>query len=199
MHVLYNEFLIKLIVLCMALSYHLHGSIVLIRKIIDCPNHVLYIRRVNIIYMYVLYIINNWYALCFCCFLKGFQEQMLQSVSDIKDSIVPLQTAAKGEPEKLAHEATKMANFFPVLISASVGAASRTHSQQMQSSLLEETKTLAEACMQMMYASKQSGGNFKSVEAHAQVDEGTRMMSDAAEELTKLLEKAGAEAGLITG
>ncbi len=124
---------------------------------------------------------------------------MLQSVGDIKDNIVSLQTASKGEPEKLAHEATKMANFFPILISASVGAASRTQSQQMQSSLLEQTKTLAEACMQMMYSAKQSGGNFKSIEAHAQVDEGARFMDDAAEELTKLLEKAGAEAGLITG
>ena len=74
---------------------------------------------------------------------------MLQSVGDIKDNIASLQKASKGEPEKLAHEATKMANFFPILISASVGAASRTQSQQMQSSLLEETKTLAEACMQM--------------------------------------------------
>ncbi len=124
---------------------------------------------------------------------------MLQSVGDINDSITLLQTASKGEPEKLAHEAVKVANIFPILVSASIGAASRTQSQQMQTSLLEQTKTLAEACSQLMYAAKQSGGNFKSVEAHAQVDEGARLMEDAAEELTKLLEKAGAEAGLITG
>ena len=134
-----------------------------------------------------------------CFFFQGFQEQMLQSVGDINDIITPLEKASKGEPEKLAHEAVKVANYFPILISASIGAASRTQSQQMQISLLEQAKTLAEACSQMMYAAKLSGGNFKSTEAHLQVDEGAKLMEDAAEELTKLLEKAGAEAGLITG
>lgn len=124
---------------------------------------------------------------------------MLQSVGDIKDNIASLQAVSKREPEKLAHEAIKMANFFPILISASIGAASRTQSQQMQSSFLEQTKTLAEACMQMMYSAKKSGGNFKSEEEHSLVDESAKLMDDAAEELTKLLEKAGAEAGLITG
>ena len=124
---------------------------------------------------------------------------MLQAVGDIKDNIQPLSSTAKEEAEKLAHQVTTVANLFPVLAGAAIGAASRTTSQQMQSSLLEETKTLAEACMQMMYAAKESGGNPKSQDAHAKVDEAAKLMSDAAEELTSLLEKAGAEAGLVTG
>lgn len=36
--------------------------------------------------------------------LQGFQEQMLQSVGDIKSSIAGLSVAAKGEAEKLGHQ-----------------------------------------------------------------------------------------------
>ncbi len=50
-----------------------------------------------------------------------------------------------------------------------------------------------------MYASKDSGGNPKSVEAHKRVDEAATMMATAANDLTLTLEKAGGEAGLITG
>uniref|UniRef100_A0A1X7VGP0 FERM domain-containing protein n=1 Tax=Amphimedon queenslandica TaxID=400682 RepID=A0A1X7VGP0_AMPQE len=131
--------------------------------------------------------------------LQGFQEQMLQSVGDIKDNITPLSLAAKGEAEKLGHQVTAVANFFPSLAGAAIGAASRTTGQQMQSNLLEKTKTMAEAGLQMVYASKESGGNPKSEEAHGRVDEAAKLFTDAAVELTELLEKAGAESGLITG
>lgn len=124
---------------------------------------------------------------------------MLQSVGDIKDNITPLATAAKVEAEKLGHQVTAVANLFPSLTGAAIGAASRTTSQQLQTSLLEETKTLSEACLQMMYAAKESGGNPKSTEAHAKVDQAAGFMVDAANELTELLEKAGAETGLIIG
>ena len=54
----------------------------------------------------------------------------------------PLATAAKGEAEKLGHQVTAMANLFPSLAGAAIGAASKTTSSQMQTNLLEQTKTL---------------------------------------------------------
>ena len=36
--------------------------------------------------------------------LQGFQEQMLESVGEIRDNLQPLATAAKGEAEKLGHQ-----------------------------------------------------------------------------------------------
>lgn len=130
---------------------------------------------------------------------QGFQEQMLQSVGDIRDNTAPLSLAAKGEAEKLGHQVTAVANLFPSLTGAAIGAASRTSGQQMQTNILEKTKTLTEAGLQMVYASKESGGNPKSTESHAKVDQAARFMVDAAAELTELLEKAGAETGLIIG
>lgn len=92
-----------------------------------------------------------------------------------------------------------MANLFPALAGAAIGAASRTTSSQMQSNLLELSKTLAESGLQLMYAAKEAGGNPKRLESQAKVDEGVQMMIAAAEDLTVLLEKVGSEAGLITG
>lgn len=67
---------------------------------------------------------------------------MLEATGDIGDTVKPLATAAKGEAEKLGHQVTAMANLFPSLAGAAIGAASKTTSSQMQTSLLEQTKTL---------------------------------------------------------
>ena len=50
-----------------------------------------------------------------------------------------------------------------------------------------------------MYASKDAGGNPKSTAAHDKVDEAATLMNQAVSELTATLEKAGGEAGLISG
>jgi len=50
-----------------------------------------------------------------------------------------------------------------------------------------------------MYAAKESGGNPKSTKAHAKVDEASALMLEAVSDLTQTLEKAGGEAGLISG
>ena len=50
-----------------------------------------------------------------------------------------------------------------------------------------------------MYAAKEAGGNPKSVPAHEKVDESARFMQQAVSDLTATLEKAGGEAGLISG
>lgn len=96
-------------------------------------------------------------------------------------------------------QVTALANMFPSLAGAAVGAASRTTSSQLQNSLLEQTKTLGESALQLVYTSKEAGGNPKSTDSHGKVDESARLMVSAADELIALLEKAGAEAGLITG
>jgi len=67
---------------------------------------------------------------------------MLEASANINDTVYPLANAAKGEAEKLGHQVTAMANLFPRLAGAAIGAASKSSSSQMQSSLLEQTKTL---------------------------------------------------------
>ena len=67
---------------------------------------------------------------------------MLECSADIRDTVKPLCSAAKGEAEKLGHRVMAMSNQIPSLTVAAIGAASKTNSSQMQTSLLEETKTL---------------------------------------------------------
>ena len=54
-----------------------------------------------------------------------------------------------------------MANKFPILAGSAIGLASKTPSSQQQKVLLEQTKTLAEAAVQLLYAVQESGGNPK--------------------------------------
>ena len=56
-----------------------------------------------------------------------------------------------------------------------------------------------ESALQLTYAAKEAGGNPKSVPAHEKVDEAARFMQQAVTDLTLTLEKAGGEAGLISG
>ena len=58
---------------------------------------------------------------------------------------------------------------------------------------------ILESALQLVYASKESGGNPKSTASHAKVDEAAAFMQQAVVELTATLEKAGGEAGLISG
>ena len=74
---------------------------------------------------------------------------MLQSVADVGDSVKPLANAAKGEAEKLGHQVTFMSNLFPALAGAAIGAASKTTSSQLQTRLLDQSKTLTESALQV--------------------------------------------------
>ncbi len=56
-----------------------------------------------------------------------------------------------------------------------------------------------ESALQLVYSSKEAGGNPRSVTSHAKVDEATTLMDQAVIDLTATLEKAGGEAGLISG
>ncbi|XP_062512011.1 talin-like [Corticium candelabrum] len=131
--------------------------------------------------------------------LGGFQEQMANSVSEISDRIDSVATAAKGEPEKLGHAVASLATFFPPLASSAVGAASKTVNSDQQMNLLDQTKTLAESGLQLMYAAKESGGNPLATETHANINEAVGNMREAVSDLVTTLETARTESGVVSG
>lgn len=61
----------------------------------------------------------------------------------------------------LFFQVTQLASYFEPLIVASVGLASKLHDHQQQMTILDQSKTLAESALQMLYASKEGGGNPK--------------------------------------
>lgn len=58
-------------------------------------------------------------------------------------------------------QVTQLARYFEPLIKASVGVASKLIDHQQQMTFLDQTKTLAESALQMLYAAKEGGGNPK--------------------------------------
>lgn len=54
-----------------------------------------------------------------------------------------------------------MASYFEPLIMAAISTASKILSSQQQMAVLDQTKTLAESALQMLYTAKEAGGNPK--------------------------------------
>uniref|UniRef100_A0A674EJY1 Talin 2 n=1 Tax=Salmo trutta TaxID=8032 RepID=A0A674EJY1_SALTR len=93
--------------------------------------------------------------------LEALQEQLTSSVQEIGHLIDPINTAARSEAAQLGHKVTQLASYFEPLIVASVGLASKIMDQQQQMNILDQTKTLSESALQMLYAAKEGGGNPK--------------------------------------
>uniref|UniRef100_I3KDN5 Talin 2 n=1 Tax=Oreochromis niloticus TaxID=8128 RepID=I3KDN5_ORENI len=105
--------------------------------------------------------------------MEALQEQLTSSVQEIGHLIDPVSTAARGEAAQLGHKVTQLAGYFEPLIMASVGLASKLHDHQQQMTILDQTKTLAESALQMLYAAKEGGGNPKLAEGTPPEPEGS--------------------------
>lgn len=66
-----------------------------------------------------------------------------------------------------SQQVTQLAGYFEPLIKASVGVASKLKDHQQQMTFLDQTKTMAESALQMLYAAKEGGGNPKVEEGSA--------------------------------
>lgn len=60
-----------------------------------------------------------------------------------------------------SYQVSQMASYFEPLIMAAIGTASKILSSQQQMAVLDQTKTLAESALQMLYTAKEAGGNPK--------------------------------------
>uniref|UniRef100_A0A803W4F2 Talin 2 n=1 Tax=Ficedula albicollis TaxID=59894 RepID=A0A803W4F2_FICAL len=98
--------------------------------------------------------------------VEALQEQLTSVVQEIGHLIDPIATAARGEAAQLGHKVTQLASYFEPLVLAAVGLASKTLNHQQQMTVLDQSKTLAESALQILYAAKEGGGNPK-------LDEGT--------------------------
>ncbi|NXB73674.1 TLN1 protein, partial [Donacobius atricapilla] len=131
---------------------------------------------------------------------EALHNQMITAVQEISNLIEPVAAAARAEASQLGHKVSQMARYFEPLIMAAVGAASKTPNHQQQMNLLDQTKTLAESALQMLYTAKEAGGNPKQA-AHTQeaLEEAVQMMKEAVEDLTTTLNEAASAAGVVGG
>nr|XP_047911866.1 talin-1 isoform X1 [Anser cygnoides]XP_047911868.1 talin-1 isoform X1 [Anser cygnoides] len=131
---------------------------------------------------------------------EALHNQMITAVQEINNLIEPTASAARAEASQLGHKVSQMAQYFEPLILAAIGAASQTPNHQQQMNLLDQTKTLAESALQMLYTAKEAGGNPKQA-AHTQeaLEEAVQMMKEAVEDLTTTLNEAASAAGVVGG
>uniref|UniRef100_A0A8B9CH07 Talin 1 n=1 Tax=Anser brachyrhynchus TaxID=132585 RepID=A0A8B9CH07_9AVES len=131
---------------------------------------------------------------------QALHNQMITAVQEINNLIEPVAGAARAEASQLGHKVSQMAQYFEPLILAAIGAASKTPNHQQQMNLLDQTKTLAESALQMLYTAKEAGGNPKQA-AHTQeaLEEAVQMMKEAVEDLTTTLNEAASAAGVVGG
>ncbi|XP_041791582.1 talin-2a [Chelmon rostratus] len=131
--------------------------------------------------------------------LEALQEQLTSTVQEIGHLIDPVSTAARGEASQLGHKVTQLAGYFEPLIVASVGVASKLRDHQQQMTFLDQTKTLAESALQMLYAAKEGGGNPKASHTHDAIGEAAQLMKEAVDDIMVTLNEAASEVGMVGG
>ncbi|CDQ97224.1 unnamed protein product, partial [Oncorhynchus mykiss] len=129
--------------------------------------------------------------------LEALQEQLTSTVQEIGYLINPISTAARGEAAQLGHKVTQLAGYFEPLIRASVGVASKLQDHQQQMTFLDQTKTLAESALQMIYAAKEGGGNPKASHTHDAIAEAAQLMREAVDDIMVTLNEAASEGGMV--
>ncbi|XP_036952509.1 talin-2a isoform X1 [Acanthopagrus latus] len=131
--------------------------------------------------------------------LEALQEQLTSTVQEIGHLIDPVSTAARGEASQLGHKVTQLAGYFEPLIVASVGVASKLKDHQQQMTFLDQTKTMAESALQMLYAAKEGGGNPKASHTHDAIAEAAQLMKEAVDDIMVTLNEAASEVGMVGG
>ncbi|XP_030222719.1 talin-2 isoform X5 [Gadus morhua] len=131
--------------------------------------------------------------------MEALQDQLTSSVQEIGYLIDPVSTSARGEAAQLGHKVTRLASYFEPLIVASVGLASKLLDQQQQMTILDQSKTLSESALQMLYAAKEGGGNPKAAHTHDAISEAAQLMKEAVEDLMVTLNEAASEGGMVGG
>ena len=93
--------------------------------------------------------------------LDELQEQATTAAAEMARKIDAVTDAAKGEAEKLGHAVTDMTDFCESLMKCSLSIASTSLTTVRQVKILEQSKTIGESTVQLLYAAKEGGGNKK--------------------------------------
>nr|XP_046231076.1 talin-1 [Scatophagus argus]XP_046231077.1 talin-1 [Scatophagus argus]XP_046231078.1 talin-1 [Scatophagus argus] len=131
--------------------------------------------------------------------METLHEQMAASVHEISNLIEPVAVAARSEASQLGHKVSQMASYFEPLIIAAIGTASKILSSQQQMAVLDQTKTLTESALQMLYTAKEAGGNPKAAHMQDALEESVQMMKEAVDDLGTTLAEAAGAAGAVGG
>ncbi|XP_011297358.1 talin-2 isoform X1 [Fopius arisanus] len=130
---------------------------------------------------------------------EGFIEEMERYTRELREQLELLRTAAKYQPENVGPCVQQLARSYEPLVTSAIGAASNMVNSKQQSVLLDQTKTVAESALQLVYVAKETGGNHEAIALHSEVDESVEGTKDALGELDSTLEMISTSHGVVTG
>merc|ERR1719367_2609007 len=130
--------------------------------------------------------------------IKQFTEQLNISSQQISHKIPEVQEASKCEAERLGHSITSLLSYFDPMVSNAIGTASNMVSSKQQVMILDQTKSVAEAAQQLLYAAKESGGNPRATHVHGDIDESADAMSASLHEMQGTVEKLAPNMGVVS-
>lgn len=131
--------------------------------------------------------------------LQGYNEQVENAGHALLNNIDKVRAAAKSEAENLGHSITQMSSYFDPMVNSAISSASNMLNSKQQMCILDQTKTVAECALQLVYASKEAGGNPKATHAHPDVEDAADTMKDTLQELLSTVETIATEAGVVSG
>merc|ERR1719410_132937 len=130
--------------------------------------------------------------------IKQFTEQLNISSQQISHKIGEVQEASKSEAERLGHSISSLVSYFDPMVSNAIGTASNMASSKQQVMILDQTKSVAEAAQQLLYAAKESGGNPRATHVHGDIDESADVMATSLQEMQGTVEKLAPNMGVVS-
>ncbi|XP_018022014.1 talin-2 isoform X3 [Hyalella azteca] len=131
--------------------------------------------------------------------LQSFNEQVENAGRALLENIDKVRQAGKTEAEKLSHAVIQMTSYIDPMVNAAIGSASHMMSSKMQMSMLDQTKTVCECGLQLLYSCKESGGNTRASHSHTDLDDAADTMKETLQELLSTVESIATEAGVVSG
>ncbi|VDN06084.1 unnamed protein product [Thelazia callipaeda] len=130
---------------------------------------------------------------------QQLHQQILHACQSVYDRIKPLCEAAIEHSEKLSRAVHEHMEAMEPLVYSSIQAASITYDTKSQTTIFEQCKTVVEAELQMLYASKNAGGNPNARELHIVLNDSANQLRDALTEMQRNINRMASEAGVIHG
>ncbi|CAB0031459.1 unnamed protein product [Trichogramma brassicae] len=133
--------------------------------------------------------------------IESFIDMIKNSSCELHEKLVFLCTSAKFETQNIGHSVTQVTLYSEPLISSGIKLAFSLKQQKQQIQLLDQIKTVAESILQLIYVSKETGGNPRAKNLHSNLDETVNTAHESLNDLEKTVESIsitnGATSGLV--
>lgn len=126
-------------------------------------------------------------------------QQIVHSAQQIMEKTDSLKIAAISHAEAIGRNVRDQLTAMQTLVRSCIQAVSLTYDSRTQLNIFEQCKTVIEADVQMMLATKDSGGNPKAVELHTYVEQSAEQLTGALVDLQRTIHIADSEAGVFSG